>query len=461
MSLLTLPGEIIIHIFSTLIEDLGDAPPEPVILHLSSICKSLRELVVSSPILWSRIRLRWFPHDMDHWANLFVARSQDCLLEMSVYFDFVDHLAPEIIRSYGVARWRRLTIHGLSSEIVDFLKAIIDTPTPNLTEVRLFPREQLSCGGDHVPLLSGASDALRTLTMRGCVGCLAPFPHLTKLNISRLFCTYTEFRDLIQGSPNLTTLILGELLDHFEIETFAGPIVSHRPLIEAPSLRIFAVGFTNTDLTLFEDRPLLAFLSMPNLEYLEVVGSRADYGELSGKPFSELTTLCLCDMNFPASDAALYRSFTKITSLELNNVEGIELLAAPEENGAIPWPHLETLRCRFLDSCSWLERLLDRRPQLTLEVPMQRKDDVMAISGSHVVRFFSDEPSGLIRAEDFGRAEFEDEENFSDSDFSDQTDLFQDNDNYDFEYDAMEDEVDDYFDDDDDDDGLEDVVGWF
>ncbi|KAJ6509476.1 hypothetical protein C8R47DRAFT_27711 [Mycena vitilis] len=465
-TLLTLPGEIVIHIFTLLVIDLGDAPPEPVVLHLSAICRPLRELVINTPTLWSRIRLRRFPTDMDG-AYLFIARSKDCLLDMSVYFDFVDHLAPEIVRSYAVSRWRKLTVRGFSSDIAAFLQAIIDTPTPNLTEVHLLPpRGQNSCAGDHLPLLSGASSALCTLTMRGCISCLAPLPHLTTLNISCLLCSYGEFRSLLQGLPNLRTLILGELLDHLEGDTVA-PITALRPSIEAPSVQSLAVGFTNTHLTLVHERPLLAFLSVPNLEYLEVSGSRADYGELSGKPLPELRTLCLRDMNFSAFDTALYRSFAHITSLELDNVQGVELLAAPNENGALPWPQLKALRCRFVDdeNCSWLAKLLHGRPHIALQIPLERKEDVLAISGNRDVGFLSDEPFGLIRTEDFERAASDEDENGdSDSDLSDPTDLFgdydQSDDDYGFEYDG-EDQVDDYVEEDDDDDGLEGVAGWF
>ncbi|KAJ7932458.1 hypothetical protein B0H13DRAFT_1955553 [Mycena leptocephala] len=459
----TLPPEIIVHIFETLIVDLGDTPPEPVILRLSSICRDLRALAINSPTLWSHIHLRSLPIDRDmNGVHLFIQRSQDCLLEVSVYFDFLDPLA---IQSYAVTRWRKLTIRApRSSYVKHFLHAIVDIPTPHLSEVSLLPRERSDCAGEHLPLLSGASDALRTLTMHGCISCLASFPHLTKLNIFRLECTYEEFRDLIQGSPNLTTLILGELLDHFGNETLSDAVPARRALIEAPFLRFFAVGFTNVDLILTRDRPLLVFLSMPNLEYLEVVGSRADYGELSGKDFPALKRICLRDMSFPASDTTIYRSFTKITCLELYNVQGMGLLTAPDENGALPWPHLQTLRCRFSDEedCSWLEKMVDRRPRLMLEVPNERKDDVVAIARTHDVRVLSDDLLGLIRGEDFQRAEWEEDEDdeYSDSNFSDEVDFFDDEDNYDFEYDGMEDEVDDYFDDEDDDDGLEGVVGW-
>jgi hypothetical protein len=131
-------------------------------------------------------------------VHLFIQRSQDCLLEVSVYFDFLDPLA---IQSYAVTRWRKLTIRApRSSYVKHFLYAIMDIPTPHLSEVSLLPRERLDCAGEHLPLLSGASDALRTLTINGCISCLVSFPHLTKLNIFRLECTYEEFRDLIQGS---------------------------------------------------------------------------------------------------------------------------------------------------------------------------------------------------------------------------------------------------------------------
>jgi len=123
-------------------------------------------------------------------------------------------------------------------------------------------------------------------------------------------------------------------------------------------------------------------------------------------------------MNFTTSDAAtLFRSFTTITSLELNNIKGVELLTALDEDGTPLWPHLHTLRCgsgfwRLEENCAWLEKLLGSRARLTLEVPVERKDEVLAISGIHDVRFVSDEFSGLIRAEDFvpAKSEEKDEE---------------------------------------------------
>lgn len=228
----------------------------------------MRELVLNSPTLWSRIRLRTFS-DL-YSAPLFIQRSKECLLEVSLSFN--RDLVPDITETQffdviaaNMARWRKLTIRGpISSEVKTFLQEIIDAPTPSLVEVFLLPSEHATCDEDHRPLLSGASDALRALTMRGgCISCLAPFPNLTKLNIFRLNCSYEEFRSLIQGqlyfllrtdlqltylgSPNLATLILGELQDTFPTVTVMEPIVSHRPLIEAPSLRYFAVGFANSE----------------------------------------------------------------------------------------------------------------------------------------------------------------------------------------------------------------------
>lgn len=281
------------------------------------------------------------------------------------------------------------------------------------------------------------------------------------------------------GSPNLTTLILSELLDRLNIETFPDQEISPRTVIEASSLKYFAVGFMNTYLTSADDpvsknaipvtrrlilaQPILVSLSMPNLEYLEVSGSRADFGELSRKEFPALRTLCLRDMIFPTCDPALYRSFSKITHLELNDVQGVELLAAPDEEGNKPWPDLRTLVCRFPDeeSCSWLGNLLDGRPRLTLQVPERRKDEVLAFGRDHDVQLLSDEPWGLIRSEDFAHSEWEDDEDddFSGSDFdrySDEIDFFEEmyEDNYEYELEHGEGDEEDGYDD-------EDAGEWF
>ncbi|KAJ7125641.1 hypothetical protein C8R43DRAFT_713464 [Mycena crocata] len=449
-TLFALPGELIIDIFKILTVDEGDIPSssEPLVLRLCSVCKFLREFVINTPTLWTTIRLGSF-RDLDT-APLFVKRSTTCLLEIFAYFDRIDHLPPELVREYGVERWRKLTVRGpMESEVVRFVQSISDIPMPDLKEVRLLPRERSSCNNEHVPLLSGAADALNTLTMHGCIRCLAPLPHLTRLNVSRLGCQYDDFRCLIQGSPNLATLILDELQDDYQ--PISEPVTTPRPLIEALSLRSLAVGFTGS--APFDRRPLLAYLSTPNLEYLEIAGSRADSGDFSGKPFPALRTLCLSDMSFPTSDVALYRSLSKITHLEINNVQGVEILTLPDKQGVGPWPDLKTLVCRFPDeeSCSWLEKLVDRRPRLSIRVPEQRRDDVLAIQNAHDVRFLSDDgPSGLLRTEDFAQAEGEDDDDDWDSEDSDfyEHDLDEAyflEENYDWDGpEAMEDEVDDY-----------------
>ncbi|KAJ7103590.1 hypothetical protein B0H15DRAFT_223235 [Mycena belliarum] len=459
MSILSLPGELLVEIFSTVIEDLGDAPAEPVVLILASLCKSLRELLLASPTVWRRIRVRTFA-DL-RGAHLFIERSKACPLELSVHFDIFDHIPHEFIQALDLPRLCKLSVSGpFSNDIARFVQAISDTPTPLLRDVSLLARTQSNCGNAHVPLLSGASDALRTLTMRGCVRCLAPFPHLTRLNISNLLCNYADFRDLINGSPSLTTLILGNLLDHLDPDSDNEAAVAG-PMFEASALKYLAVGFLNTYLV-SGDRPLLGFLSMPNLEYLEVVGSRADYGEFSGKSFPALRTLCLRDLDFPTCDVALYRSFSNITRLELSNVQGMELLTVPEEKGAPLWPDLQDLVCWLPDeeSCSWLDGLLASRARLTLHVPLKRKNNFPPAGGRYDIRFLSDQPSGLIGPEDFASMEWEDDDSSNSEDFfSDEIDLFENDESFDYEPEPDEDfdEEEAYYEDEDDDwDGV-----WF
>ncbi|KAJ7786249.1 hypothetical protein B0H16DRAFT_24305 [Mycena metata] len=462
LTLTTIPSELITQIFVTLIEDSGDEPQEPAVLRLSCICKSLRHLVLTTPILWSRIRIL-SSRDMNT-VNLFLERSQDCLLDVYIYFDYIDHFV-HLVQTYAVARWRKLTIQAPHwTQVADFLKEIVEIQTPQLKEVQLIARGRFDCDEHGPRLLSGAADALRTLTMHGCVECLSPFPNLTRLNIFRLLCNYEEFRALIQGLPNLTTLILNQLLDRFDIED-PEAVAIPRSAIEASALKFFAVSFANTELMFTPERPPLAFLAMPNLEYLEVSGLRTDYGELSGKSYPALRTLCLRDMSLQASDATLYHSLAAtITHLQLNDVLGVKHLLEPDEKGVLPWPHLQTVAWKSSDeenrheNCSWLENL-STRPRLILKIPEAFKDDVSAVRQHHEVQFLSDEPLGLISAKDFAGVypAWLDEEEDS-SDFSDQVDLFgdYDDDNYDFEYD-LEDQMEDYSGD----DGLDDVVGWY
>lgn len=250
--------------------------------------------------------------------------------------------------------------------------------------------------------------------------------------------------------------------------------MASRSWIEASALRFLAVGFTNFHLNphyeqvsdhtqhlptfLMLVQPLLSLLSAPNLEYLEVDGSGLDCN-FSGKLFPELHVLCLRNMHLRKTDAAVYRSFTKITRVELTNVSGIKFLIAPEEGGGMPWPNLQTLVCWVPD----YEDLsyMDGRARLTLVVPEQRRDDPdvlkVASRGTHCVRFCSEKAnSSLIRPEDFARTEWEDdEEDFSDEDYHDFSgeDIEYDLD-YDYELDGE-----DYFDDDD--EGLEGVEEWY
>lgn len=152
-----------------------------------------------------------------------------------------------------------------------------------------------------------------------------------------------------------------------------------------------------------------------------------DLGDFSRKEYPALRTLCLRDMIFPPCDAALYRSFSKITHLELNDVLGVEALIAPDEGGALPFPNLQSVTCTWPDeeNCAWLQPLLERRSRIVLRVLAHRKGDVLAFARDHDVQVLSSEPQGLIRSEDFAIWDWEDEESdFSGSNFGQYPDEF-------------------------------------
>ncbi|KAJ6621681.1 hypothetical protein B0H10DRAFT_968597 [Mycena sp. CBHHK59/15] len=163
---------------------------------------------------------------------------------------------------------------------------------------------------------------------------------------------------------------------------------------------------------------------MPNLEYLEVSGSRADYGEFSGKAFPSLRTLCLRDMRFPPAVAAVYRSFSLITRLELIDIYDVPSLTEDADSSASfsQWPELRSIvfwlpSHRPSGNYSWLAKLISSRQPLTIEVPEDDKDTVLAIAAGHNLRFLTDEPASLITEDDFVDDESSDPESEYD-DFS-------------------------------------------
>ncbi|KAJ7630880.1 hypothetical protein FB45DRAFT_916816 [Roridomyces roridus] len=435
-TLQSLPQELTIQIFQNLIADAAESDEdyvEPMPLLLSRVSRFFRQLMLNSPTLWTFIRVH-SPADRDA-APMFISLSKSCLLNVSFSLDTLPILAPAFIQSCAPSRWASLVARGSWNEIAAFLRAL-DT-SPDLKDVRLLTRSRSfdfrDHHEDHEPHLAGASTALTSLTIHGCIRCLAPFPNLTKLNVHRLLCDYDQFRDLLQASPGLETLILCDLLDRLD---------GHDDCV---------VGDNGP--------PILKYLSAPNIEYLELRGSRMDYGEFSGKEFAALRVLCLCEMIFPTCDAAVYRSFSKITHLELNNVQGGEQLVARDEAGALPFPNLETVVGRWLDEedCSWLRPLLDGRPRVVLRV--QRKDDVLAFAGDHDVQVLSHGPWGLIHSEFLSYDEEEDDD-FSGSDherYSDEVDFFEEmyEENYEYELEHELEEEDFHGDDDDGDWGFD------
>ncbi|CAK5280199.1 unnamed protein product [Mycena citricolor] len=433
-----LPSELLSVIFQHLVVELNmDDFSRPAVMTLSEVSKHFRAVVLGTPTLWASIRLHSYS-DLQL-LDLFIHRSQSCLLDVSLDLTALDVIPRPLIAS--ASRWLRISVRA--SDFKDIYVSLLPyshAPVSELRELRLLPTSSY-CDSDEDKLNFNAPK-LRSLAIHGCLGYLAPLPGLTTLVIYRLECSYRVFCEFIQSCAELSTLVLQESIAGWE--THSG---DRNPTpITLEKLRVLAVSESRTPA---DGMALLDYLCVPNVQLLELSGSGLQITSPSNgdervmnKSFQALCTLVLQHVDFEICDLFLFRSLSTITRMELSCVLNMTILTAPlAEGGDSLWPHLNTIVCDVSeeDNLLWLDNL--------------RQAELRQRGHLFKIQTMVDSPTFLTGENPLADQDYEDGSEYG---WADQ------------EYEMWEDadpewSEDDQFDYDDDydDEGLDGVVGWY
>ncbi|KAG7099149.1 hypothetical protein E1B28_001020 [Marasmius oreades] len=345
-------------------------------LYVASVCRSWRNLVLTTPSLWTNIVITI---DNIEQAKLFLERSSPCPISLQVYAT----LFPQDIISTTMpyfSRLRSLTIKARSPEEAAVYSDLSSMPL--LEEFCVIIRSRPGADPERDELLYNLIrnvTTLRSLTFKGILPQdfeSLSWENLSFLNIRRFQPTYTQFRDLFRRATRLETLYLSTLEgapdltdDHQE-----------RPPIEAPSLKYFSVSFgPRHDGT--ECRCPLSLLLLNNLETLTVNGNGETSFSLSNHfsggrastSFTKLSKMRLVFINLTTQDVHFFRALNNVCRLELENVGGeLSLNIAEPFEGLKPLPLLKyvTFRTFGREDLGWLKkRCAIQISQLLVEVP--------------------------------------------------------------------------------------------
>ncbi|ESK91759.1 hypothetical protein Moror_10588 [Moniliophthora roreri MCA 2997] len=240
-----MPPEILSNIFQYFCEEseIPHSSPAPPVL-LSAICGRWREIVLTTPCLWSTVTIRFSKWERDHEAlaskvELFMERSQLSLLSLELDFSDVEQgIQPFLPAIQNLVehsiRWRRVTFRVVPSMISHSVLAPIHGRLPRLEHVHLSSASWRVHQADNSPWdaelrLFETCPALRSFEFEPDLRIrhvLAPYDQITFLKLCDAYSS-TAFK-FLSSLPNVERLELfrigGESLA--SSGTFTGHIVS-------------------------------------------------------------------------------------------------------------------------------------------------------------------------------------------------------------------------------------------
>jgi len=267
--ILQLHEDLIIEIFKLALLDLTLKEVNiPIQYVLCTVCRSWRELILHTPVLWTDIHI---PTSAPFDNFIFFERSSPALIDVtfssvSTWASAVMHLHARVsdLISKHIHRLRSLTICILSpQELAPLLQSWKQQDAPNFQHLSI---DTLAGHPAHEVVLSQPNvNALRYLNLYEFDFYGFPsLPCLTNLEVSRMSPTPRQMRTLFTSCPILDTLV---------IRRMGSPEKSRddpteMSQVDAPFLRSLAFNLdSDHDNTCNCAFP---YLSTPNLEYLEI-----------------------------------------------------------------------------------------------------------------------------------------------------------------------------------------------
>ncbi|KAF5385494.1 hypothetical protein D9757_005336 [Collybiopsis confluens] len=358
-----LPNEMLLAIFMIGLRDAlssygTDFRPSSVLYPwlVSTVCRRWRNIACSSTEMWTCIHLS---DDRLRFLPFFLERSGQQPIHLILRFlnsepaevvgEFSLLLSSEIYRVRSFELDLRLPCYSLPK----FFTMLSAHPASNLTSlnVRCSPDYHAwDCveAGDH-PVIVKGTNSLQSLVLKGiCLRASPPLVGLTHLEIHAFRPSITQFRDLFQSNPTLSSLCLPRFLKTDSWDGEQSPVT-------ASSLRSLSVGL-KTHWGTGRCECALASLKMDNLEYLEIIDLSGDicshFSRENGLQNVRKLRLCHYQSDSDVLDTGLWTALSAVTHIELDNTVGfynvIRATPGREDSTVYYFPKLTCLS--FLDA---------------------------------------------------------------------------------------------------------------
>jgi len=421
--------------------------PFPILV--SMVCKFWRTVAINSPCVWSTIFLS---SSTKFDVPTFFERSKpapfDVTLDAMAALDLGDNISfDRISRTIldNICRLRSLKINVWSDEDLRSLVASFrdaEAPMLNSLEVFLCTQEESHDSRNGLPIMTHTI-TLKSLKVKGlCVYCSPPLTNLTFFDIDQFQPSESQFRDLFDACPSLSSLILRRFAAQ---EDAVVPNQASLP-IHASSLRSFAVRFAYG-----HSSPCtcpLHLLVLENIECIEIsllsVGLSGHFSSSlrSWNQNSRVRKLRISGISIEADELLFIQSLPNTIDLELI---GIYTNSDLYLSSVISLPNLHSITLEVMNKgaevtgmadLSWFSRVVDQRlvkltsPLTACFSKLDEGDDriqrIVEILGGHLTVQYSACKNALIESNAF---EFLDED-----DDDDDWDYYDDESDFDTSY---------------------------
>ncbi|KAK0198162.1 hypothetical protein F5146DRAFT_74956 [Armillaria mellea] len=311
------PDELLALIFATGLCGLTPDQHQPLLALICSVCRHWRDVAIEASELWTTIHIsleRYLPA-----VQAFLERSKGRPIDLDIsalHSGILAHKVAEITAPH-ISRTRTLIVHLPDFNIYNvFLKAYRSIFATNLCSLSIHVIVVPSPRG-HSPLFAG-TDSLTYLDTDGYFLEVLPSKiSLTTLKLDNYSPTLLDLQNLFDASPCLETLVLRDLdidetLDRVNEGDDSVPITITAPTtlksLAVSGLFPYGIG---TDLS----GCVLDKLCIPDLEYLEVVGSIIN--DIHFRELAKLQTLRVQHCTVSSANAEFFLSLKELRRLEL------------------------------------------------------------------------------------------------------------------------------------------------
>ncbi len=423
-----LPDELLALIYATSLRDLTSDEHQPLLALICSVCRHWRDVAIGASELWTTICITLGRHCPA--TQAFLERSKGRLIDVYIKaLDMIDRFilareaamitavtAPHISRvrtlAMGISQFKLYTI------LSDAYRSISAT---NLTSLSIHLSRDIWKFGTFPPLFANANSLCHFDTQGNFLNVVPSRTSLTTLELGNYTPTHTELQDLFNTSPYLETLILHGF-DVVGPLDLAGDADATPITITAPTtLKSLAVNLYRPHSDSTTSCCVLGSLRIPNLEYLEVVGTSVldididlnlHFGQLD-----KLQTLRIQNCTLSSANEEFFLSLKELRRLELvdMSVEDMRHIVDPPSS-SFSFPRLSSIFFSstggYIDTPYRLLQLAKRCvaagcPRFTLEIEEGRSGENFKaiesyIQDGRVCVIESDCSSGLIRQDAAG-----------------------------------------------------------